>query len=141
MKMRTPNRLLWLAALGIALQAIVPVGYMPAPIAGGLPFVLCPGGLSGAAFFIADTGLSAHGAGHEQQHEHSDGDAEPAAEWQFCPFGAVFGGATLAAESGVPFLFPEAESLAADTDPFVRSALTPRTWRARAPPTDRPIDV
>lgn len=140
MKTRKPNLLLWLAALGIALQAIVPAGYMPAPIAQGLPFVLCPGGLSGGLSFAVDRGDSRHDHGNEQQHEHGEGDGEASPEWQFCPFGVVFSSTALVAESQAQHPLPGRNTLAADTDLIVRSIST-RTWRARAPPTDQPIDV
>lgn len=137
---RKPNRLLWLAAFGIALQAIVPAGYMPAPISGGLPFVLCPGGMSGAAFFIADSTGSRHGDGHEQSHGHVESDSEPSREWQFCPLGAMFGAPALTADFQEPSPAPERQVSSTDTVVVARSAFI-RTWRARAPPTRQLIVV
>ena len=138
MKSRKQNRWLTLAVLGIALQAIVPAGYMPAPIADGLPFVLCPGGVPGAALFAA--GADAHHAGHDGEHQQAGEEQEPAPEWQFCPFGAVLGGPAVVAQHDAQFPLAGEPPLPAATDGFVPSSVM-SSWRARAPPTEQPIDV
>ncbi len=109
------------------MRAIVPAGYMPAPIAEGLPFVLCPGG----APHLALSG-SHHGgdAGHGPAHDDADA-ASPA--WEFCPFGVFFSHAVPAADHAPLSPSPEQSPAFAEPDAILRPALA-RPWRARAPP-------
>ena len=121
------------------MQALVPAGYMPAPIANGLPFVLCTGGFSGASFLVAEGGHTHH-ADHQQAHEHAGDDGERPLEWEFCPCGAVFGSAALIAEYHPPSPLLHKNPSATEIDGIVRSVAT-RPWRARAPPENEPIDA
>lgn len=49
---RSRLRLISLIFLGLSVRVLTPAGYMPASLAEGGPFVLCPGGLSGAVYFL-----------------------------------------------------------------------------------------
>lgn len=133
--MKRPSPALWLVLAGIALRAVVPAGYMPAPIAEGLPFVLCPGAVPGLA------SLAGHGP-HDRGHVHGNEEAPPgdSGTWDVCPFGAVFGASILPPELGPLIAWLAAVSPAAAANAFVPSPIT-RAWRARAPPTDPSIDA
>ena len=120
----------------MAMRAVVPAGYMPAPLAEGGPFVLCPGGLSGANYFLAP------GDGEHAHHGHgqgADGD-DGAVGWEFCPTGFVSGLTALAAEPSfaVPFLrqyIPAPGHVAAAYPAAVRS------YHARGPPFTQSRDA
>ncbi len=122
------SRILWLAVAGVALRAIVPVGYMPAPLADGLPFVLCPG----SAPYLSLPGSGHHGgdAGHAATGDDTNA-VSPA--WEFCPFGVFFSQAAPATEHAALAAAPSQSPLFAEPDAIVRPALA-RSWRARAPP-------
>lgn len=120
------SRILWLAVAGVALRAIVPAGYMPAPLSEGLPFVLCPG----SAPYLSLPGNKHHGgdAGHA-----STGDDAASPAWEFCPFGVFFSQAAPATEHAALAPPPSQSPLFAEPGAIVRPALA-RSWRARAPP-------
>lgn len=124
-----------LVFLGLAMRAVMPAGYMPAPLAEGGPFVLCPGGLSGANYFLADDdGKHAHG------HDHGAEGEDSAVAWEFCPTGFVSGQAALTADPAVavPFLkpfAPEAGHVVATYPAVVPS------YHARAPPGTQSRDA
>jgi hypothetical protein len=112
----------------------MPAGYMPAPIGEGGPFVLCPGGLSGAQYFLAD------GGDHADGHEHDPDDAGQADTWDFCPFGAVFGSAVLVTDLAAAAPSPLTSVPAAD--PLsVEGSTAIRTTRVRGPPQQQPLHV
>ena len=71
---RAKRALVLAAWLAFAVKAIVPVGYMPAPLSGGSPFMLCDG---------------VHGMPMAGHHARSNpGDANGAAakdQWKHCP--------------------------------------------------------
>ena len=123
------SRILWLALAGVALRALVPVGYMPAPLADGLPFVLCPG----SAPYLTLPGSGGHhggDAGHVPAHDDA---AAAAPAWESCPFGVFFGQVAPASEYAALTPAPSESPTFAEPDAIVRPALT-RSWRARAPP-------
>ncbi|HET6630489.1 MAG TPA: hypothetical protein VFG91_12000 [Woeseiaceae bacterium] len=130
------HRLLQLALIGLALRAIAPAGYMPAPIADGLPFVLCPGGIGAVAFVAAADRAGHH---HDDGHARSDESAHDAIAWKFCPFAVLFASPGPVAEHAALPAVPTA-----DPPPFPpeRKALTflAHSWGARAPPNSRLAD-
>lgn len=96
-----------LALASFLCRALVPIGYMPATLADGGPFVMCHGGPVGAIFRELQAFGGAAG-GHEtpveHAHGHTHGDPEtapvgheessgaPASEhkaWEHCPVGAA----------------------------------------------------
>lgn len=131
------NRLLQLALIGLALRAIAPVGYMPASLAEGLPFVLCPGS-AGAGLLLQTPGVAHHDHGQGVRDGTAE-DARPAVTWKFCAFGVLFA-----------FVGPVAEHVAlpalpaADPPPFapdrITASLLARSWSARAPPDSPLVD-
>ena len=122
------SRILWLAVAGVALRAIVPVGYMPAPLAEGLPFVLCPG----SAPYLTPPGSGGHHGG-DAGHASADDTGAASPTWESCPFGVFFGQAAPATEQAAPTPAPSDSPTFAEPDAVVRPALA-RSWRARAPP-------
>ena len=82
----------WLAWTAFACRALTPLGYMPAPVGEGGPFMLCPSGAQAelVQFFDtrrdhADHGGHHHGAGDANHEQHRDGSE--------CPIGASFAAA------------------------------------------------
>ena len=111
-----------------ACRALVPVGFMPAPISAGGPIVICPGGAGGA--------LLRHLAAHRDQsdsdhrHEHAPGGHDA---WAYCPVGASLAAAALL--TVVHFQLPAHSPVLEATEP---AQVLPRfviaRYRARAPP-------
>jgi hypothetical protein len=98
-----------LAVAGFLIRALVPVGFMPAPLAAGGPIVICHGGLAGAFFQglaepARDTAMPAHAADrsammHLAHSDHSSATDEPALDhsaWDHCPTGVSASAAPLA---------------------------------------------
>lgn len=118
---RAPRVVVWAAYACFACRIFVPAGYMPAPLSGGIPFILCHGGVEGrllSAMMVAKAhqqGADAHHAmGHEQHaaaamaagghHDsgHDDHDQGSHAVWTHCPVGAMF--SSFAVASSMPAL-------------------------------------
>lgn len=134
-----------LVLAGFLVRALIPIGFMPAPLAAGGPIMLCHGGLAGA-FFQALTEQSrdnaAHGhtaddsaMDHHAQSDHAS-DTDPTQEfsaWDHCPTGATASAAALAPGFSISLL-----ALAhAQPDPelHVGTPATPlKSYQARAPP-------
>lgn len=116
-------------ALAFACRALVPVGFMPAPLDSGGPIVLCPGGAGGAiARFLSERAALEHA--HHPQHEHAP-DSHDA--WEYCPVGASLGAAAL--PTTVDLALPILEHVLEAVEPTrVIHRLLPRSYRARAPP-------
>jgi hypothetical protein len=148
--------LLLLAFGGFLLRALIPAGFMPAPIGEGGPVVVCHAGLAGQMFArlaASRDGVGAdHAGAHAAQGEHSahaghidhasadvaaDRDvlSDPAHEaWEQCPFGAAFGAALLASNFS-PDLLALEHSLEI-VEPSQPTAVRPISlYRARAPPS------
>lgn len=142
------RRLIALSLVGFAFRALIPAGFMPAPLSDGGPIEVCHGGMAGAFFkdlaerragpghmqhasAAADMGVDAataehgNGAGHESPAEH--------AAWEHCAIGAVLVQAALAGEVHIYLL-----SLDHVTDWIEPSYSSPTpipgSYRARAPP-------
>ncbi len=129
---RTRRNLIALLFLGLAVRVIMPAGYMPASIGEGGPFVLCPGGLSGASYFLA-TGSEVEG-----HHDHASDGPDQVNAWEFCPFNTVFAsfGPITDPLAAVPS-FDRFVPAAAPEFPY-RSRFTGAP-RARSPPPDQPL--
>ncbi|MDX1561432.1 MAG: hypothetical protein R3305_00815 [Gammaproteobacteria bacterium] len=68
---RAGLRRLWPLVLAMfSLRAIVPAGFMPAPIGQGAPFAVCHGGAIGIAVLFGSARANVHGTLHEADHEH-----------------------------------------------------------------------
>jgi len=125
----------WLAWASFALRVLVPIGYMPAAVGDGGPFVLCPGGYQAelleylAAAPASQAGVHAHAAhasaDHTSHHEGSD-----------CSIGATF--AAVAPVSAQPFVSPApaVEPPVSPADLPLAAAPAPR-YHTRAPPASR----
>jgi hypothetical protein len=143
-------------ALGLFLcRALIPVGFMPAPLDSGAPFMICHGGPAGAFFealaahravagipehtnhHVADT--SGHMPEHTGSHQHDNapdtGDDPSQAQdgWEHCPLGVAAGAAALAHDAALHLLsldhdLAAAEPAGAYAAPFFSS------YQARAPP-------
>ena len=124
-----------------ALRAGVPVGFMPAAIAAGGPFVLCHGG-SAATLALLEASASAHAveshpagtpAGHGHPAPQYDHEQAHDVHWDQCPLGVSFGDAPLGHGVNLALIeqsaSPHAANLAAQT-----AAAAIRRYLARAPP-------
>ncbi len=76
------------AYVAVVAKLLVPVGYMPGPLAAGLPIQLCDAGFALVA--VHEHAAHADHAGHAQhggaQHEH---DKAAELQWKYCPSGAL----------------------------------------------------
>jgi hypothetical protein len=83
--------------VGFLVNALVPVGYMPAALASGAPVRLCDSVLElPGNDTSSDTGA---------EHHHHDGHEQASEQWEHCKFGALSGAAPLAGadEITVPY--------------------------------------
>ncbi|HEX6993062.1 MAG TPA: hypothetical protein VF339_02845 [Gammaproteobacteria bacterium] len=129
-----------LALIGFLCRALVPVGFMPAPLADGGPIRICDGGIAGALLAAlteqrasavqpaADTHADAH---HSQHDDHQRGlDHEG---WERCPIGTAFAFAVLAYDLALPLPSLEHVLAEGERDVAIPRAL-PSHYHARAPP-------
>lgn len=72
---RRTDRLIGLAVLFFGIRAVVPVGYMPAPIAEGGPFALCQGTSAATLAMLAMVEAPHHGIGEPAEHGGHSGHA------------------------------------------------------------------
>ena len=127
MRIRTVKQLFRLAIAAFLLRAIVPVGFMPAKLSDGGPFVLCPGGPGG----IALSSLVDKHAGHGQ-HAHDSGSTTHEA-WEHCPVGAAL--AAIAPPCEPDFKLPQFRHVLASSNAAVQTlAELAAAYLARAPP-------
>jgi hypothetical protein len=149
------DRLIGLAVLFFSIRAVVPVGYMPAPIAAGGPFALCQGTSAAtlAMLSMVESKHSMHhGIGESADHAghsgHSDGHtadpvgrpADPVghpsghdAHWEHCPLGIGAADAAVGFALSVPSFGPAA--VARNSSVAELLALEPiRHFQARGPP-------
>lgn len=108
-----------------ALRAVVPVGFMPAALDAGGPFVLCPGGPGGSALTAM---LDEHARHTGTEHDSTTHEA-----WEHCPIGAAF--AAIAPVSEPDLTLPQLDHVLAPsyTTVRLRTALS-TAYLARAPP-------
>jgi hypothetical protein len=125
----------WLVWATFACRALTPLGYMPASITDGGPFVLCPGGAQAelVQYFDSKHGHHAHGghhhdAGGSSHDQHRDGSE--------CPIGASFATAIPATLLEFAVLQPQAAQPVLLTDAPAVSAPETR-YQSRAPPSRR----
>jgi hypothetical protein len=151
----TPHRakqlLIRLAVVAFACRALVPIGFMPAPIDEGGPIKVCHGGHAGA-FFRALSEIrgseqrvghdhASHGAhghalpsGDGDAREESPGESAEHGGWEHCPTGAAFAASVLVAEVTFLFVAP-AQSLEPIEPDRLVARLFVGSYQARAPPT------
>lgn len=125
----------WLAWAGFACRALTPLGYMPAAVGDGSPFILCPSGSQAELVQFFDSrrehahhGGHHHGAGDVNHDQHRDGSE--------CPIGASFATAIPAALLDLDTLSPPVAPLALPVDAPVTTAAASR-YHSRAPPSRR----
>ena len=121
---RRPLSLLLLATL--MLRASIPDGYMPAPLAAGMPFVLCPSGVP-AGFMAQLTGAEHH------HHHGSEGRADSSGDPSECPVGHMLTPAFAFDDQRQHTATAPASASAWLPDPAYSSA-TSITSRSRGPP-------
>jgi hypothetical protein len=119
------------AYAAVAAKLLVPVGYMPGPLAAGLPVQLCDAGFAPvvAHEHAAHGGHAHHGGG---QHEH---DKASELHWKYCPSGALAGAGAIPVEYRIDLPHAEHERLALrDASGVTRTPFI--AFRSRAPPLD-----
>jgi len=127
----------WLVWATFACRVLTPVGYMPAAIADGGPFILCPGGTQAELVsYLAGARGHAHHAGHHGTQDAAEHDRH--GEGADCPLGASFAPAA-------PTEFQPAAAIDTAAILSVRpvvaafsTAHTPR-YHSRAPPVRRDV--
>lgn len=138
-----------LAIVGFLCRALVPAGFMPAPLSEGGPIRFCHGGPAGALLAsIADRRAFAaaeRADGHDARnsiHEHAHAGADAATDgghdaghegWDRCPVGAAFSFAVLAGEVALPLPVPARALLPSEARVHAPRAI-PSGYHARAPP-------
>lgn len=110
----------------VALRALTPVGYMPAPAGSGLLFVLCPEGLP-AVLTAALSGKGTH-------HHHGSGEGPASATTaDHCPIGHLLSPAmALDDTQELQLPQPQADFSVEVSRPLL--GVTRTDYRARAPP-------
>lgn len=137
-----------LAAFVIAVQFLVPAGYMPGSLAAGTPFVLCSMFTGNADHdttshadamqgdmpnMAAAAGQRAAEAATDTANETAHSNHSNAEAWEHCPLGALGAGAALAfaIDTSLPAL---AADEVATHYAIAQGSITAITQRARAPP-------
>jgi len=129
-----------LALFGFLCRALVPVGFMPAPLADGGPIRVCHGGAAGtllAALLEQRTSTvlteaGSHADGHHSQHDEPRRDLNHEG-WERCPVGTAFAFAVLTSDLSLPLL--PLEHVLAEGEPDLAIPRTlPSHYHARAPP-------
>lgn len=113
----------WFLCLALALRAVVPAGYMPAPLESGAPFHVCPSTLPAGAYALLAPAATSETAGPgEASHPHDP-----------CPYAPLLSAGLPGPEAGaaLPVFAAEPPVRAAALRPVLRSA---RAFEARAPP-------
>jgi hypothetical protein len=126
-RIRTVKQLFRLAIAAFLLRAIVPVGFMPAKLSDGGPFVLCPGGPGGTVL----SSLVERHASHAQ-HKH-DGEGTTHEAWEHCPVGAALAAIAPPSEPNLELL-QFRHVLASAFAPAQTLVDLPAAYLARAPP-------
>ena len=122
--------------VAVVAKLLVPVGYMPGPLAAGLPVQLCDAGfapvVAHAHEHAAHGGHVHHGGG---QHEH---DQASELHWKYCPSGALAAAGAIPVEYRIDLPHAEHERLALrDASGVTRTPFI--VFRSRAPPLDLPL--
>ena len=136
----TRRALIRVLLLAFACRALVPAGFMPAPLAEGGPIRVCPSGPA-AAFFAALGHRHASHTNHAHPgqagrpsgaHGH-DGRSSEHDAWDHCPTGTAFAHAALVSE--YPAFAVERDHAFDRTEPAdSATTLLAQPYWARAPP-------
>jgi len=113
----------------VVAKLLVPVGYMPGPLAAGLPVQVCDAGFAPVAVpaHAGHSGHTQHGGPH---HEH---DQASELHWKYCPSGALATAGAIPVEYRITLLPVESERLALlDASGVTRTPFV--AFRSRAPP-------
>ena len=118
------------AYVAVVAKLLVPVGYMPGPLAAGLPVQLCDAGF--APVVVHPHGHAGHG-GHVHHGAHRDHDAASELHWKYCPNGALAASGAIPVEHRIDLAHAESERIAVrDAAGVTRTAFI--AFRSRAPP-------
>jgi hypothetical protein len=125
----------WLAWASFALRVLVPVGYMPAAIADGGPFVLCPGGYQAELLqYLGSSAAHDHGAAAHAGHASAEHGSH--AEGSDCSIGATF--AAVAPTASPPVVAPAPRVTRPVTlIEAAASSVPDQRYHSRAPPLSR----
>lgn len=117
------------AYVAVAAKLLVPVGYMPGPLAAGLPIQLCDAGFAPVVVpeHAVHVGHAHHGGA---QHEHDKASELP---WKYCPSGALAAAGAIPVEYRIDLPYADHERLALrDAAGVTRTPFI--AFRSRAPP-------
>jgi hypothetical protein len=114
------------AVAAVATKLLIPIGYMPGPLAAGSPIQLCDAGFKIVAAHHEHAALPAHGT-------HHDHDNNGELQWKHCPSGALAAAGAIPVEHRLDLPPGEAERLPLrDAGQITKARFT--AFRARAPP-------
>ena len=121
------------AYVAVVAKLLVPAGYMPGPLAAGLPVQLCDAEFASVGLHphehAASSAHSHHGGVH---HEH---DQASELHWKYCPSGALAAAGAIPVEYRIDLPHAEHERLALrDAAGVTRTPFI--AFRSRAPPLD-----
>lgn len=126
MSLRCRQLLLFLTLAMLAVRALTPLGYMPAPAGSGLLYALCPEGMP------AEIMRALSGGGHHHHHGSHHGEDKTGPS-ESCPIGHMLASA-MAVDIDSPAVVPP------EADVFVEPSIVPIVGRAschhrcRSPP-------
>jgi hypothetical protein len=122
------------AYVAVATKFLIPVGYMPGPIATGSPIQLCDAGFRIPALSHDHAAHAGHGGAHEHRHDHHDrSDDTHELQWKHCPAGALAAAGAIPVEYRLDLPPGESErSVLRDAEHLTRARFT--AFRSRAPP-------
>jgi hypothetical protein len=131
---RVGRRLLrGIAYAAVGTKFLIPVGYMPGPLAAGSPVQLCDAGFYVPAHAHDHAAHAGHGAHQEQRGQHDHGKKTDELKWKHCPSGALAAAGAIPVEYRLDLPPGEAERLPLrDAGRVTRARFT--AFRSRAPP-------
>jgi hypothetical protein len=133
--LRTAQRALRACAyMAVVAKLLVPAGYMPGPLAAGLPVQLCDAGF--AAVVVHQYEHAAHpGHSHDGGGVHHEHDQASELHWKYCPSGALAAAGAIPVEHRIDLPHAEHERLVPrDAAGVTRTPFI--AFRSRAPPLD-----
>lgn len=131
-----PRMALWAAYACLVCRLLVPVGYMPAPLSEGGPFVLCHGGYQGELIRYLSSGNNEHSAHAAHAAVNGGADDELSHDsWSYCSISASSASVTLTTfQPPLPLAYAPYTPDAAPVKPLLTVAPPPRQ-SIRAPPS------
>lgn len=115
-----------LTLVAVVCNFVIPIGYMPAALADGGPFKICPSGWPAG-------GMSGHDG-----HDGHDGHSSSGEAWEHCAYGAASSSPALVSDHDISVAhFADVPDGYFEPRQIARRAVL--TFRSRAPPMTTPL--